>query len=257
MIGRRGPLQAAFTIAELRELIKLENCKTFWRRQDFLGVQEIVPTLARPRKRLTELMLKSLEESTSNSTEHSKELHPIFLRSPVEFRGAGRLESIHLSVNRLQGGNAIQDQVAESTGEFEDIACGLGLRSIGYKSIQIDESIPFDAKRGRVESTGGKIAGDLYSAGWAATGPIGVILSTMTNSFQIGALVYKELTAILMDNKAGSDGLRKILISKGVQTVSYTDWEKIDQVERERGKQLGKPREKIIDIAEMLEIAAK
>ncbi|KAF7995956.1 hypothetical protein HCN44_007923 [Aphidius gifuensis] len=29
MIGRRGPLQAVFTIAELREMTKLKNCKNF------------------------------------------------------------------------------------------------------------------------------------------------------------------------------------------------------------------------------------
>ncbi|XP_011153806.1 NADPH:adrenodoxin oxidoreductase, mitochondrial isoform X3 [Harpegnathos saltator] len=257
MIGRRGPLQVAFTIAELRELIKLENMKTVWRPQDFAGVQTIVPTLARPRKRLTELMLKSLEESmnlTNNST-YTKELHPIFLRSPLEFRGTDHVKSIRLSVNRLRG-DMIQNQVAEAIGEFEEITCGLALRSIGYKSLQIDNSIPFDVRKGRVENVAGKVDGNLYSTGWAATGPVGVILSTMTNAFEVGRLICKELKGSLKENKAGSDGLRKILDSKGVQIVSYSDWEKIDRVECERGKQLGKSREKIVDIAEMLKIAA-
>lgn len=245
----------AFTIAELRELIKLENMKTIWRPQDFTGVQAIVPTLTRPRKRLTELMLKSLEESTSDST-HTKELHPIFLRSPLEFRGTDHVESIRLSVNRLQG-DTMQNQVAEATGEFEDISCGMALRSIGYKSLRIDNTIPFNARKGRVENVAGKVDGNLYSTGWAATGPIGVILSTMTNAFQVSRLICKELEVSPRENKAGSDGLRKILDSKNVQVVSYSDWEQIDRVECERGKQLGKPREKIVDIAEMLKIAAK
>lgn len=255
MIGRRGPLQVAFTIAELRELIKLENMKTIWRPQDFIGVQAIVPTLARPRKRLTELMLKSLEESTSDST-HSKELHPIFLRTPLEFHGIDHVKGIRLSVNHLRG-DTIQNQTAEETGEFEEISCGMVLRSIGYKSVQIDNTIPFDTKKGRVENVAGKVDGNLYSTGWAATGPKGVILSTMTNAFQVGKLVCKELEKPSKENKAGSNGLRKILDSKGVQIVSYSDWEKIDRVECDRGKQLGKPREKIVDIAEMLKIAAK
>lgn len=254
MVGRRGPLQAALTIAELRELIKLEKCKTSWRPQDFAGVREIVPTLARPRKRLTELMLKSLEESVSDST-YNKELHPIFLRSPVEFHGANELESIKFTVNRLRG-ETIQDQLAEATGEFEMITCGLAFRSIGYKSVRIDNSISFDAKKGRVENISGKVDDNLYSAGWAATGPVGVILSTMTNAFQVGNLICKEL-ASSSENKSGCNDLRKILDSKGIQIVSYEDWEKIDRVEQERGKQLGKPREKIVDVAEMLEIAAK
>jgi len=257
IIGRRGPLQAAFTIAELRELTKLEKCGTLWRPQDFLGIREIVPTLARPRKRLTELMLKSLEESASNSM-HSKQLHPIFLRSPIEFHGARELENIKFAVNRLRG-DTNQDQMAEATGEFETISCGLALRSIGYKSMQIDNSIPFDSAKGRVKNVSGKIDGNLYSAGWAATGPVGVILSTMTNAFEVGKLICKEIASskIKDEDKIGSDGLHEILHSKGIQIVSYEDWEKIDRVEQERGKQMGKPREKIVDIAEMLEIAAK
>ncbi|KAL6258674.1 hypothetical protein P5V15_010626 [Pogonomyrmex californicus] len=254
MIGRRGPLQAAFTTAELREIIKLENCKTFWREEDFANVREIVPTLARPRRRLTELMLKSLTESTSNSV-YTKELHPIFLRSPVEFHGNNSLKSIKFSINRLRG-ETIQNTVAEATGEFEEIPCGLAVRSIGFKSLQIDSSIPFNVKKACVENTNGKVDGNLYCAGWAETGPIGVILSTMTNAFQVGRLICNELVSS-DENRAGSDGLREILDFKGIQVVSYEDWQKIDRVELERGKQRKKLREKIVDVLEMLEIAAK
>ncbi|KAJ8897905.1 hypothetical protein PR048_003262 [Dryococelus australis] len=42
----------------------------------------------------------------------------------------------------------------------------------------------------------------------------------------------------------------------GVQWVSFEDWERIDAVEKERGALVGKPREKIVDIKEMLAIAA-
>lgn len=254
MVGRRGPLQAAFTIAELRELLKLEDCKNLWRLQDFTGVRDIVPTLARPRKRLTELMLKSLEDSVSDST-HAKELSPIFLRSPIEFHGNDKLQSIRFAVNRLRG-DTIQNQMAEATNEFETISCELAVRSIGYKSAQIDSSIPFDAKKGRVVNKDGKVDSNLYSAGWAATGPVGVILSTMTNAFQVGSLMCKEL-ASSTENKAGSNGVRDILNAKGIQIVSYGDWEKIDRVEQDRGKRLGKTREKIVNVAEMLNIAAK
>ena len=40
LIGRRGPLQVAFTTAELRELIKLPNCKPVLDKQDFLPLQD-------------------------------------------------------------------------------------------------------------------------------------------------------------------------------------------------------------------------
>lgn len=254
LVGRRGPLQAAFTIAELREIIKLESCKTFWRKEDFLGVSEVVPNLARPRKRLTELMLKSLEGMNEDNKTHVKELHPIFLRGPMEFLGSENVTGVKLSVNRLEGED-LQKQVAVETDTFEEIHCGIAFRSIGYKSVQIDSHLPFDEKTGRVKNLSGKVHDNLYAAGWVATGPVGVILSTMTNAFQTGKLITKEL--IVAESKPGLDELKKILSQKGIQVVSYSDWEKIDKVECERGEKLGKPREKIVDVNEMLEIASR
>ncbi|XP_012287964.1 NADPH:adrenodoxin oxidoreductase, mitochondrial isoform X3 [Orussus abietinus] len=252
IIGRRGPLQVAFTIAELRELINLEKCKMLWRTSDFTGVREIVPNLARPRKRLTELMLNSLDESSANSSNgHDKEIRPVFLRSPVEFFGVDSVEAVKLSVNRLEGDDVLK-QVAKPTGEFEEISCGLAFRSIGYKSTLIDEDLPFDAKSGRAVNDAGKVGDNLYTAGWLATGPVGVILTTMTNAFQVAQRICKELNT--EESRPGWNKISEILNEKGVRTVSYEDWEKIDKVEIERGKKLGKAREKIVDVNEMLKI---
>jgi adrenodoxin-NADP+ reductase len=41
----------------------------------------------------------------------------------------------------------------------------------------------------------------------------------------------------------------------GVTTVSWKDWERIDAVEQSRGEKVGKPREKIVDIQEMLAVS--
>lgn len=40
----------------------------------------------------------------------------------------------------------------------------------------------------------------------------------------------------------------------GIQTVCFKEWEKINKVEMEKGSKSGKPREKIVDIGEMLNI---
>ncbi|XP_015599436.1 NADPH:adrenodoxin oxidoreductase, mitochondrial isoform X4 [Cephus cinctus] len=254
LVGRRGPLQAAFTIAELRELIKLENCKTHWRPDDFSNVREIVEQLKRPKKRLMELMLKSLDESIQDKRSCSKNLHPIFLRSPIEMKGSDSVEEIKFSVNVLEG-EISSAQIAKATGQFEEIPCGIALRSIGYRSVPIDNKVPFDMRKGHVLNTSGKVERYLYAAGWVATGPVGVILSTMTNAFQVGSMVCKEINRDII--KPGYEGLSEILKKKNITTVFYQDWEKINKVEEERGRKLGKPREKIVDINEMLEIASK
>lgn len=43
------------------------------------------------------------------------------------------------------------------TGEVEDVACGLVISSIGYKSIPIDPSVPFDSHRAIVPNNLGRV----------------------------------------------------------------------------------------------------
>ena len=40
IVGRRGPLQVAFTIKELREMTKLAGCKAVFDPDDFQTIQE-------------------------------------------------------------------------------------------------------------------------------------------------------------------------------------------------------------------------
>ena len=41
-----------------------------------------------------------------------------------------------------------------------------------------------------------------------------------------------------------------------VQTVSFKDWGTIDTVECSNGEKIGKPREKITDVAKMIQLVA-
>jgi NADPH-dependent glutamate synthase beta subunit-like oxidoreductase len=52
-------------------------------------------------------------------------------------------------------------QRAVLTEEREDIACGLVLRSIGYKSRQIDPDIPFDEIQGVIKNEQGRVKGKI------------------------------------------------------------------------------------------------
>jgi hypothetical protein len=44
-------------------------------------------------------------------------------------------------------------------------------RSIGYKSLQADPELPFNAKAGIVPNVDGRVEPGLYAAGWLGTGP--------------------------------------------------------------------------------------
>lgn len=268
LVGRRGPLQAAFTIKELREMLKLENVTTIWRPEDFVGVSEVVTKLQRPRKRITELMLKSLEEQTNTKPSSTKQFLPIFYRSPVKLNtDAGKVTSIDYTINKLENEKAI------STGDHETIPVGLVCRSIGYRSESLDPHINFNDKNGHVNNVGGRVlkpqSGDspkndktidgfedkfekgLYVTGWLGTGPTGVILSTMNSSFSVAEAICQDFK---MDVVKSHDSKPGINFSKR-RAVTWKAWERIDEVEIERGSKVGKPREKIVDVEEMLKVA--
>ena len=57
--------------------------------------------------------------------------------------------------------------------------------------------------------------------------------------------------------KLGQSGILPLLRTKGVEPVSFNQWETLDEEERHRGKPQGRPREKITDVNEMLNIAKK
>lgn len=52
----------------------------------------------------------------------------------------------------------------------------------------------------------------------------------------------------------GLDGVHALLAKKGVKAVSFAEWKKIDEEERRRGKERGKPIDKITIINDMLEL---
>ncbi|ESO87175.1 hypothetical protein LOTGIDRAFT_229321 [Lottia gigantea] len=262
VVGRRGPLQVSFTIKELREMINLEDCRTIIEKEDVSFIGSLTEELPRPRKRLTDLLYKTGCNPTDNNLIHwskaIREWQLKFLLSPTKIvsNNDNRIDSVECVKNRLEGDD-ILNQKAVSTDETVQIKCGLVLRSIGYKSIPIDDAIPFDQKRGVIPNENGRVTGvtGMYCSGWVGSGPVGVILSTMSDGFNTGKLIVSDMNSGLIPNiqKSGKDGILPILREKGVNVVDFKSWEKINKVEVGKGEEMGKPREKLTDIQQMLD----
>nr|XP_035157605.2 NADPH:adrenodoxin oxidoreductase, mitochondrial isoform X1 [Callithrix jacchus] len=275
LVGRRGPLQVAFTIKELREMIQLPGTRPILDPVDFLGLQDrlkgtawrqstMLTEVPRPRKRLTELLLRTAmekpgPEEAARRASASRAWGLRFFRSPQQVlpspdgRGAA---GVRLAVTRLEGvGEATR---AVPTGAMEDLPCGLVLSSIGYKSRPIDPSVPFDSKLGVIPNVEGRVTDvpGLYCSGWVKRGPTGVIATTMTDSFLTGQMLLQDLKAGLLPSgpRPGSAAIQALLSSRGVQPVSFSDWEKLDAEEVARGQGTGRPREKLVDPQEMLHL---
>nr|XP_044601133.1 NADPH:adrenodoxin oxidoreductase, mitochondrial isoform X1 [Equus asinus] len=268
IVGRRGPLQVAFTIKELREMIQLPGTRPILDPADFLGLQDrIKAEVPRPRKRLTELLLRTATEKpgaeeAARQASASRTWGLRFFRSPQQVLPSpdGRqVAGIRLAVTRLEGvGDTTR---AVPTGDVEDLPCGLVLSSVGYKSRPIDHSVPFDPKLGVIPNMEGRVVDvpGLYCSGWVKRGPTGVIATTMTDSFLTGQMLLQDLKAGLLPSgpRPGYVAIEALLSSRGVRPVSFSDWEKLDAEEVSRGQGTGKPREKLLDPQEMLRLLGR
>ena len=58
----------------------------------------------------------------------------------------------------------------------------------------------------------------LYCSGWASRGPVGVILTTMTDGFETGKLVLKDLAdgVLQVQGKSGKEAILQALESTGI-----------------------------------------
>uniref|UniRef100_A0AAY5EEW3 Uncharacterized protein n=1 Tax=Electrophorus electricus TaxID=8005 RepID=A0AAY5EEW3_ELEEL len=198
--------------------------------------------LPRPRKRLTELMIKTLKMEDGGQ-EVSKQWGFRFLRSPVKvLPGADgkRVAGIRLAVNKLEGSG--EGAQAIPTGHTEDLECGMVICSIGYKSLPIDPAL----LKVLPGADGKRVAGiRLYCSGWLKRGPTGVIATTMMTV--LIQFVKSDMSVHLLMYLC-------VFVFPGVREVSFSEWEKINSEEAE-GRSFGKPREKLLDVEEMLAVA--
>ncbi len=217
--------------------------------------------MSRPRRRLTELLMKMCQNSNSNSNDQNRKCFIKFNRSPLAIKGDSKtgIEKLILAINRLEGDINSNSAKAVETDEREELKCGLILRSIGYKSISIDPSLPFDKSTGTVKNEKGKVSPGLYCSGWIGTGATGVILNTMNDSFEVAKRIMNDIKCGEIDcsHKLGSQTTLKKLNQSGVEVVHFEDWKKIDKLEQEMGIKYGKPREKVVDLKQMIEAAKK
>lgn len=259
LIGRRGPAQAKFTHKELRELGQLADCNPVVRPEEL----ELDPVsreqLLDRCERAVAMSYEVLQSFVARPPATRRRRCQIrFLRSPLALEGEGRLERVVLGKNRLEG--EASHQTAKATGETEQLACGLLLRSIGYRGTVIP-GVPFDERQGifpnrdgRIVDWQGVILPGLYATGWIKRGPTGIIGTNRADSAATVASLLADLPNLPAEAKGGADAVMPLLQARGVRWVSYADWQRIDAAEQQRGESAGKPREKFTRVQEMLRL---
>jgi ferredoxin--NADP+ reductase len=265
LVARRGPVQAACTTPELRELGELEGVDVLVDPRDLELDPASEAQLAamedrNPAKNLE--VLRGWAERPRTGAPRQVVLH--FNASPVALAGTDRVEGMTIVRNRLEddGRGGVR---AVATDETRELPVGLVFRSVGYKGRPLS-GVPFDERRGVVPNIHGHVveaAGSettvpgLYVAGWIKRGPQGVI---GTNK----QCATDTVTQLLADAAAGAiprvtqpaSSIDDLLAERGVLVTTWTDWQALDRAEQERGAAAGRPRAKLTALEEMLAIIA-
>jgi adrenodoxin-NADP+ reductase len=273
--------QAAFTIKEIRELMKLPGVA--FHPMDPSLMPTDMSQLSRPRSRIMKLLAGGSENKV-DEVPMSWSLD--YKLSPTSFNAhsssPSRLSSMTFEANSLPPDSYDMAAKATGTGEIINLPADIAFRSIGYKSEALpgfeDLGISFDDRRGiilndqmgRVLHSQAGLSGHvvlnhvpgMYCAGWVKRGPTGVIASTMADAFSTADVIAEDWLSHVPfikgssgeSQKHGWEGLKEEAKKRGLRRVTWQDWKKIDQAERSKGKAIGKEREKFTGISDMLAV---
>jgi ferredoxin--NADP+ reductase len=260
MVGRRGPVQAAFTPIELKELGELADCDVF---VDVAELElndasraELEVLKWRDAKKNFEL-LSGFASRAANG--RARRLVIEFYRSPKEIRGTQSIQEVIMERNQLTGEPG--QQRAVGTGTVESIACGALFRSVGYRGIPLP-GVPFDDKAGVIPNLEGRVVRDgapvpgLYAVGWIKRGPSGVIGTNKPDAAETVKHLLADAPLLPACEQPSRAAVLDLLASRDVRVVSYAQWRAIDAAEVARGAPAGKPREKFVAVDDMLAAAS-
>lgn len=265
LIGRRGPVQAAFSHPEIHELGEMAGASASTlpeeMRLDEASERELRNGTDDVRRRYE--ALKRLEGRYEPGK--PRRLVIRFCLSPVEILGdgEGRVRALKVVRNAL----FMDDQGtvrSRPTGQFEEIPCGLVFRSVGYKGVVL-EGLPFDASAGVVPNDHGRVIDQesgrqmdgVYVAGWIKRGPTGLIGSNKTCSRETIDALVDDLTAgkRFSPTSPQTDAVDQLLRERRIDYVTYNEWKRIDELELARGRAVGRPRVKLTERDEILHAA--
>ena len=267
VLGRRGPAQAAFTSAELRELGHIDGVDlrvdaaeieldpesrrwldeegTFTARRNVTLLREFAARPARPDAK-RRIVLR-------------------FLRSPVRIHGTDAVEAIDVVRNEIvrEADGTLRARPADD--DVETIECGLALRSVGYQAVPLPD-VPFDERRFVLPNEGGRVLGrdgepvpGVYAVGWIKRGPTGILGTNKRDAAETVSRLAEDLRSGSLDapQRPGRDAIDALLAQRKPDLVTVDGWRAIDAQELDRGRSAERPRVKLAARDELLAAAAR
>ena len=243
--ARRGPAQSAFTLPELTGLTSARGV--------VLSADDhklVLADLATVSDGLTRSKLEILSELGDDSAPSRPRIRFAYRLTPRRVLGQQRATGVEFSVT--------------GTDEVRRLPAGLVLTSIGYRGKPVRD-LPFDEVATVVPNEGGRVVDPgsgrpvpgAYVAGWIKRGPTGFIGTNKSCACQtVQALVADFNAGKLIDPMTKPEALAKLVRARRPEVVDSAGWRAIDAAEIARGSDDGRPRNKFIDVADMLAAAA-
>ena len=266
LLGRRGPAQAAFTNPEIKEVGELLEADILTRADETQLDELSAASIAGDR-----VALKKVEILQSYAVDRPltkrKKLNLRFLVSPVELIAdeQGCVKKMRLVRNTLVASDT-GSLSAKATDQFEEIEVGLVFRSVGYRGVPLPD-VPFNDRWGVILNQAGRVleaetkqpVTGLYTSGWIKRGPSGVVGTNKPDSVETVTCMLEDLHAdkLLQPAQADAASIEQLVRERKPDYFSYADWKRLDQLEQERGKALGRPRLKFTSVAEMKQALGK
>lgn len=252
LIGRRGPAQAAFDRGEMADIAALRGVEVVVEGSVSF---ETPPGLSVSAKRNVEY-LATLPRTASGRAERVVRLR--FLAKPKAIHGLGE-HVAGIDVERTELFEAADGSVgARGTGDIERLATGLVVRSIGYQATPLD-GLPFDERAGVIPNLAGRVGGSdarvprCYVVGWIKRGAVGLLGSNKADARETVDQMLQDRELALTTRAARREGRAiELLTERGIRFVSFAEWTRIDALERARGAEKGKLREKFATVESLL-----
>ena len=258
VFARRGPAQLKFSPMEFRELSHSPSVDVIVYPEGFeideAGQHAINET--KSIKLVVNTVLKYLEADPSGAP-HRIHLH--MCEAPVEVLG----EDGHVVGLRTEHQEFNGDGTTHGTGEFTDWDVQAVYRAVGYYSSKLP-GLPFDELKGvipnqagRITDEGGRPLPGTYVTGWIKRGPVGLIGHTKSDAKETIDCLLADLDSLPAPAVSDPDAFWHSLQSRGVNVVTWQDFEALDAHEMSLGEAAGRERIKVVPREEMIEAAQR
>ncbi|RYG95986.1 hypothetical protein EON65_55105 [archaeon] len=169
-------------------------------------------------------------------------------------------------------------QKAVDASPFTILPCDLVLKAIGYKSVSISDSLPFDTKKHVVKNAHGRVVDDglgsnsggdesktpVYVTGWLKRGPSGIIGTNIGDARETVQCIVEDMQAGKLRRLVDPwEEVRReqVVMERGIENrkIDWTDYEQLNAEEVGRGEKCDppKPRQKILGVEEVMKILGR